>query len=218
MIILHREIVLTMKQISLRARIIDSRQEYCVMKNNTGGNKNMFKKTAIFAAAVMALTMFATGCGAGAKSSIAMDMADEKKAAIEFSNAKEDDFVQGGYIRVDEGEGVEVVSDLNDDGKILIGFIAVEEDQSIDKLPDRDNTKYEMMISGKATQGATLDPGDYDLKITVQSKASGNVTLNVKPVNGIAGMEGVNDSADTDISCRRRTHELDAGVNSPGSL
>ena len=123
----------------------------------------MFKKTAVFAAAVMALTMVATGCGAGAKSSIAMDMADEKKAAIEFSNAKEDDFVQGGYIRVDEGEGVEVKSSLNDDGKILIGFIAVEEDQSIDKLPDRDNTKYEMMISGNATQGATLDPGDYDL-------------------------------------------------------
>ena len=207
MIILHREIVLTMKQISLRARIIDSRQEYCVMKNNTGGNKNMFKKTAIFAAAVMALTMFATGCGAGAKSSIAMDMADEKKAAIEFSNAKEDDFVQGGYIRVDEGEGVEVKSSLNDDGKILIGFIAVEEDQSIDKLPDRDNTKYEMMISGKATQGATLDPGDYDLRITVQSKASGNVTLNVKPVNGIAGMEGVNDSADTDISVAEEAAE-----------
>ena len=61
MIIIHREIVLAMKQNSLRARIKDSRQEYCVMKNNTGGNTNMFKKTAIFAAAVMALTMFATG-------------------------------------------------------------------------------------------------------------------------------------------------------------
>ena len=48
-----------------------------------------------------------------------------------------------------------------------------------------DSTKYEMMISGDATQGATFDPGDYDLKITVQGKATGTLTLRVKPAEDI---------------------------------
>ena len=146
----------------------------------------MFKKTILFAAAaVMALAMTVSGCGMSGKSSIVMDTSDEKIAVIEFNNAKEDEFVQGGYLSVAEGEGIEVVSDLNDGGKVLIGFIAVPEDQSIDELPDMDSTKYEMMISGDATQGATFDPGDYDLKITVQGKATGTLTLRVKPAEDI---------------------------------
>ena len=120
----------------------------------------MFKKTILFAlAVVMALAMIISGCGMSGKSSIVMDTSDEKMAVIEFNNAKEDEFVQGGYLSVAEGEGIEVVSDLNDSGKVLIGFIAVPEDQNIDELPDMDSTKYEMMISGNATQGATFDPG-----------------------------------------------------------
>ena len=117
-----------------------------------------------------------------------MDTSNEKAAVIELSNAKEDEFVQGGYISVADGEGIEVVSDLNDGGKVLISFIAVEENQSMDELPDTDSSKYEMMISGSAAQGATLEPGEYDLKITVQGKATGTVTLNVTPVENITGM------------------------------
>ena len=148
----------------------------------------MFKKTIVFAAAVMAIAAVATGCGAG-KSLITMDISDEKTAVIEFNNAKEDDFVQGGYISVGEGEGIEVVSDLNDEGKVLIGFIAVPEDQDMEELPDLENTVSEMMISGKATQGATFEPGEYDLKITVQGKSTGTVTLSVKPETDLAGMD-----------------------------
>ena len=151
----------------------------------------MLKKTAVFVAAIIAVMMLAVGCGNASKSSITMDLSNEKMAVIEFSNAKEDEFVQGGYITVAEGEGIEVVSDLNDGGKVLIGFIAVEEEQSIDELPDTDSTKYEMMISGSATQGGTFEPGEYDLKITVQGKATGTVTLTVKPVESIVGMEGI---------------------------
>lgn len=156
----------------------------------------MFKKTRVFAAAaVMALAMIAAGCGKVQESSITMDTSNEKMAVIEFKNAKADDFVMGGYLSVEEGEGIEVVSDLNDGGKVLIGFIAVPDDQSIDELPDTDTTKYEMMISGAATQGGTFESGDYDLKVTVQGKATGTVTLNVKPVGSIAGMENAPDAA-----------------------
>ena len=143
----------------------------------------MFKRTTVFVAAVMAVMMLAAGCGKAEKSSITMDTSNEKAAVIELSNAKEDEFVQGGYISVADGEGIEVVSDLNDDGKVLIGFIAVPEDQSTDELPDMTTSKYEMMISGKATQGGTFEPGNYDLKVTVQGKSTGNVTLKVKPMN-----------------------------------
>ena len=41
----------------------------------------MFKKTIVFAAAVMAIAAVATGCGAG-KSLITMDISDEKTAVI----------------------------------------------------------------------------------------------------------------------------------------
>ena len=141
----------------------------------------MFNKTRVVAAAaVMALAMIAAGCGKAEKSSITMDLSDDKKAVVEFNNAKADEFVMGGYIRVEEGEGIEVVSDLNDGGKVLIGFIAVPDDQSADELPDTETAKYEMMISGAATQGCTAEPGDYDLKITVQGKADGTVTLKIR--------------------------------------
>lgn len=149
----------------------------------------MFKKTIAFAAAaVLALSMIATGCGKVEESSITMDMSDEKAAIIEFSNAKEEEYVQGGYLHVEEGEGIEVTSNFNEGGKVLIDFIAAEGDQSKDVLPDM-NSSYEMMISGVAIQGATFDSGDYDLKITVQDKATGTLTLSVKPADEIVGME-----------------------------
>ena len=45
----------------------------------------MFKKTAAIAtAAVMALAMFQTGCGAAEESSITMDLSNEKAATIEL--------------------------------------------------------------------------------------------------------------------------------------
>ena len=148
----------------------------------------MFKKTiAVASAAVMALSTIVTGCGSFNKYSIVMDIPDEKTATLEFNNAAVDDFVQSGYISVEEGEGIEVVSDLNDSGKVLIGFIAVPEEQSIDELPDLTNVKYEMMISGVATQGGSFEPGEYDLKVTVQGKATGTVTLKVKPVGSLEG-------------------------------
>ena len=148
----------------------------------------MFKKAiAVAAATVMALSTIVTGCGSFNKYSIVMDIPDEKTATLEFNNAAVDDFVQSGYISVEEGEGIEVVSDLNDSGKVLIGFIAVPEEQSIDELPDLTNVKYEMMISGVATQGGTFEPGEYDLKVTAQGKATGTVTLKVKPVGSLVG-------------------------------
>ena len=151
----------------------------------------MFTKSKILAAAlVMTLAVIAAGCGSLGKSSMVMDMSDEKSAVIELNNAKEGEFVQSGYISVTEDEMIEVVSDLNDGGKVVIEFIAVPEEQSIDELPDMDNVKYEMMISGKATQGGTFEPGEYDLKVTVGSKATGTVTLNVKPVADTMGSEG----------------------------
>ena len=144
----------------------------------------MFIKTKAYAAAaIMTLAMVLAGCGNIGKPSIVMDIPDEKTAAFEFNNAKKDDFVQAGSIRVEEGEGIEVVSDLNDGGKVLIGFIAVPENQSIDELPDMSTTKYEMMSSEKAAQGGTFEPGDYDLKVTVLGKSTGSVTLHVKPMS-----------------------------------
>ena len=35
-----------------------------------------------------------------------MDTSDEKMAAIEFNNANEDEFVQGGYLSVAEGKSL----------------------------------------------------------------------------------------------------------------
>ena len=106
----------------------------------------MFKRTTVFVAAVMAVMMLAAGCGKAEKSSITMDTSNEKAAVIELSNAKEDEFVQGGYISVADGEGIEVVSDLNDGGKVLISFIAVEENQSMDETLGRPCRTYNRQL------------------------------------------------------------------------
>ena len=66
---------------------------------------------------------------------------------------------------------------------VITAFKTDTEYQSTNELPDMTTSKYEMMISGKATQGGTFEPGNYDLKVTVQGKSTGNVTLKVKPMN-----------------------------------
>ena len=66
----------------------------------------MFKKAILFTAAtVMALAMIVSGCSAQ-KSTIIMDIPDEKTATLEFNKADEGDFVQSGYISVAEDEGM----------------------------------------------------------------------------------------------------------------
>ena len=68
----------------------------------------MFKKAILFTAAtVMALAMIVSGCSAQ-KSTIIMDIPDEKTATLEFNKADEGDFVQSGYISVAEDEGMAI--------------------------------------------------------------------------------------------------------------
>lgn len=148
------------------------------------------KSKILTVAALIILAIIAARFKSFGKSLLTLDMSDEKTAAIELSNAKEGEFVQSGYISVTEGEMIEVVSDLNDGGKVDIEFIAVPENQSIDNIPDMDDAEYEMTISGAATQGCTVDPGQYNLKVTVGSKATGTVTLNVKPQSDTMGSDG----------------------------
>ena len=148
----------------------------------------LFDKSKILTvAALIILAIIGARVRSSGNSLMKIDVSGEKTAAIELNNAKEGKYVQGGSISVTEDEMIEVVSDLNEDGKVVIEFIAVPEDQSINKLPDKDNANYEMKISGKATQGGTFEPGKYNLKATVESKATGTVTLNVKPQSDTMG-------------------------------
>lgn len=143
----------------------------------------MFKKTKVFAvAAVMAFAAFAAGCGG--EESATMNLSNEKASHFEFSNANVDDFVQGGFIKVEEGEQIEIESDLNEDGKVQIALIMVPDEESKDEIPDRDQASYEIMISGVATEGSTVEPGEYDIRATVLGKATGTVDLSVIPVAG----------------------------------
>ena len=144
----------------------------------------MKKAIAFAAAAIMTAAVLVSGCAGSGKSSITMDFSDEKAGIIEFNKAAADDFVMGGMIVADEGEAFEFASDLNDDGQVLISMYAVPENQSMEELPETGDSKYEMMIRGKAVQSCTVEPGEYNLKITVQKKATGTINLNVIPAEG----------------------------------
>ena len=138
----------------------------------------MFKKTIAFAAAaVLALSMIATGCGKVEESSITMDMSDEKVATIEFSNANEEEFVQGGYLRVEEGEGIEVTSELNDDGEIEVKW-----EYTSDITPKEWSISYNYRSENPVT--ATLVTSDTNSVTLKNLVPEAEYTITVKNPNG----------------------------------
>ena len=86
-----------------------------------------------------------------------------------------------GTLEVDEGEQI-VISPSLKNGSIRLEFIGVPEEQSIDVLPDVDGEAVMTAdVSGSDGSSDIVPAGSYMLKASCLEKATGTVTIEVKP-------------------------------------
>ena len=119
-----------------------------------------------------------TGCG---KSVFGLNENTEKRMVIEAKNAQKDAFFSVGSLEVDEGEKIEISSDLKK-GSVRVEIVAASEKQSIDKLPDMNGEAIITadLESGESVSG-TVAAGSYLLRATCLKKATGTIQIEVKP-------------------------------------
>ena len=119
-----------------------------------------------------------TGCG---KSVFGLNENTEKRMVIEAKNAQKDAFFSVGSLEVDEGEKIEISSDLKK-GSVRVEIIGMSGEQSIDKLPEMDG---EPIIAADLTTtdgcAGTVAAGSYMLSATCLEKATGTIQIEVKP-------------------------------------
>ena len=87
-------------------------------------------------AVLMALLLLALALTACGKSVFGMTENTEKRMTITAENADKDAFFMIGTLVVDNGEQIDITSNLSD-GEVRVEIVAIPEEQSIDKLPDK---------------------------------------------------------------------------------
>ena len=130
------------------------------------------------AALLILSALMLTGCG---KSEFGMIENTEKRMVIDAKNAQKDAFFSVGSLEVEEGEKIEISSDLKK-GSVRVEIIGMSEEQSIDKLPEMDG---EPIIRADLTKtdgcAGTVAAGSYMLSATCLEKATGTILIEVKP-------------------------------------
>lgn len=131
-------------------------------------------------AVLMALLLLALALTACGKSVFGMTENTEKRMTITAENADKDAFFMIGTLVVDNGEQIDITSNLSD-GEVRVEIVAIPEEQSIDKLPDLSDEPIITAIVHR-TDGAsgTVPAGDYSVKATCTKKATGTITIEVK--------------------------------------
>lgn len=106
-----------------------------------------------------------------------------KLMVVEAKNAAVDSMFMVGSLEVDTGEQVVMTSGL-ENGSVKIELFDTPEEQSADEVPEMDGEPAVMFEAGPDDmQAQTLTPGNYMLKATVIEKATGTVTIEVKPAD-----------------------------------
>ncbi len=146
----------------------------------------MKKALSILIAVIMVFAL--TACGAGNSApTLAGEVLDEKSMEITANKADPGDFVVSGSLLLEDGEQV-YYDHILDSGEIEIEFIPVEEEQSKDELPDYENAEaaHVFDLSENGGGSAYFESGSYMVKVTAvgKEKATGTVTLNIKPIEG----------------------------------
>ncbi len=138
----------------------------------------MTMKKARVITAILLLALMLTACG---KSAFGMTENTEKKMTLTAENAEKGAFFLTGSLEVGEGERIVITSDLSK-GSIRVEILASPESQSIDQLPETDG---EAVITANLVRtdsaSGSVAAGTYLLKATCLEKATGTVTVEVKP-------------------------------------
>ena len=120
------------------------------------------------------------GCG---KSQFGLTENTEKRMVLTAQNADKGDFFMVGTLVVDEGEQIVIASDLSK-GSIRVEMIESPASQSAeDMLEFSGNTIITADLNTTEGASGTVPAGDYMLKATCLEKASGTVTIEVKPAS-----------------------------------
>ena len=138
----------------------------------------MKKVSVLLMAAVMLLSMcMVTSCG---KSEFGVTDNTEKAMTVNAENADKDDFFMVGTLVVADGEQVTITSGL-EKGSVKIELIPCAQDQSAENVPEYEDAEATMTFEAKEaeSQTGTIPAGDYMLKATATSKATGTVKVEV---------------------------------------
>ena len=129
------------------------------------------KKRVRSLSAVIAAALIAMVIAACEKSEFTMTENTEKKMVISAKNADKGDFFMVGTLEADEGEQIVITSGLTK-GEVKVEIIG---DQPILTANLHGEQGTSESISG------TVPAGSYMMKATCEAKASGTVTIEVKP-------------------------------------
>ena len=139
------------------------------------------KKTRIVLTAVMiaACMLVMAACG----SSFGMWSEESKVVTIDAEKANEGSTYTSDTIRVDEGEGIVMTSEV-EVGEISVEVFQGTHDEISDDEEEPAGEPVMTMNAGKGDAvSGTVPAGDYFVRATVTEKATGSVRVEVKPAN-----------------------------------
>lgn len=129
------------------------------------------------AALVIVLALALTACG---KSVFTLTENTEKRMTITAENARKDAFFAVGTLKVDDGEQIEIASDLSK-GEVRVEILAAPEGQSAEKVPDANGAPIlTAVLHGTDGAAGTVPAGGYLVKATCLKPADGTITIEVK--------------------------------------
>ena len=127
--------------------------------------------------ALLLLTLMLTACG---KSVFAITENTEKRMTITAENANKDAFFMVGTLVVDDGEMIDITSNLSE-GEVRVEIVASPEEQTADKLPDLSGDPIITANLQRTDEASgTVPAGDYSVRATCAKKATGTITIEVK--------------------------------------
>ena len=146
----------------------------------------MKKRLTILAACTVVLGMLLmTACSSSSfePESFGMSTEEGKTVTVEAENAAEDSTYTSDTIKVEEGEGIVMTSGV-ESGEIRVEVYEGTQDEISDDAPQPDGEPVMTLNAGQGDAvSGTVEPGDYFVRATVTDKATGTVTVEVKPYN-----------------------------------
>ena len=144
---------------------------------------NKIKKTVSVLVILTLLILTCTACG---KSEFGMTNSTEKHITIQAINAQKNATFMGGTLEVDEGERIEITSELKG-GSVSIELFNESAEQSADAFPEIDGEAAFTAILGDIsdeeikteTLTGQVPAGTYIMKATCLEKATGTIQIDV---------------------------------------
>lgn len=132
-------------------------------------------------AAALACVIALAGCS---KSEFGMVL-ENNIITVTADNSGDDDIASAGTFVVEENQELVMESKLQDGDKIKVSFIDAsdvsEDEEDFDELLNK-KADWETVLEGTQTVYGGILPGDYFVRVEVEGKATGTVTISVRDI------------------------------------